>query len=94
MHFGSFLLNDFVFIFGGTRPSALKYSPIDDTDLISEPLSLLFAFDTRTTRWIKMEPPRDTRREMDGPLEIARTDVIRAENRLEMERSKGFMLGG
>jgi hypothetical protein len=95
MHFGAFFLDSYVILFGGTHPTSLCNRPVDESsdDKDGKPNSHVHILDIRSMRWTNLVPPRDTAREMDAPLAIAHSDIIRAERRLESEKNKGFMLG-
>lgn len=90
MHFGAVCLDGYIVVFGGTRPSSLSYAPVDDA-IVSLPR--LYALSLADNKWRSLPPPRDTHCQMDEPLKMAETDIIRARNRLENERSRGHMLG-
>ena len=90
MHFGSFYLDNYVILFGGTLPTSLKFSPIDEG---SSGESSVYILNLKGARWGALVAPRDTTSQMDIPIEIAKNEIIRAKNRLQSERDKGFMLG-
>lgn len=86
------MLKNSIILYGGTPPSSLSYHPNDDSaGAYAEPA--LYILDLIGRRWGLLPPPRDSVNEMDGPIQCAKTDILRAEKRLSSERSRGFMLG-
>ena len=68
----------------------MKFGPIDEG---SPGESCVYILNLNSKKWGALVAPRDTTRQMDTPIEIAKNEVTRAKNRLQAERDKGFMLG-
>ena len=86
IHFDAFAIGRYVFVLGGAQPTSLTNALVDDGH------SRLFALDLDAHRWVQPHPVLSTEY-FEKPLEIARADIIRAQQRAEAEKHRGHALG-
>ena len=103
MHFGVVALGDFIFVIGGVRPSCLAYCSAGEgqdtnTDAQAQGGStkderlVIHALDVTTLVW--SEPKSmETADYLEGPIRVAQSDISRALQRVESERSRGLAMG-
>lgn len=86
IHFDAFTIGSYVFVLGGAHPTSLTNAHVDESH------SRLFALDPAAHRWIQPHPVLSTEY-FEKPMEISRADIIRAQQRAEAEKHRGFALG-
>ena len=86
MHFSATCVGHFVLVTGGTAPTSLSYGPIDND------YSRTYALDTANMTWLEPAPIQ-TSNYFDIPMQIAESDIIRAEQKCKEEKLKGMSKG-
>jgi hypothetical protein len=83
MHHGSVILGDFLFVFGGIKPTGLSHSLVDNDS------TRIYVLDLKTLVWNQINTV-DSTCYLDGPLRVADADIRRAEQQVEVEKSRGI----
>lgn len=86
MHFGAVALGDFIFVIGGVLPSALTYTSAVQDRLI------IHALNVKTLVWTEPKS-METADYLEGPIRVAEKDIVRAVQRVELEKSRGLSMG-
>ena len=89
MHFGAVALGNYIFVIGGVQPTSLSYKTAEIND--KERL-VIHALDVTTLEWFEPKS-MGTSDYLEGPIRVAQKDIVRAEKRVEVERSRGLALG-
>lgn len=86
MHLGAALLGDYIFVFGGVKPTALSNRLIDET------YTTIYTLDLKTLVWSQINTI-DSSSYLDGPIRVAESDIRRAEQQVAVEKSRGIAAG-
>lgn len=83
MHAGSVILGDFLFVLGGIKPTALSHTIVDSDS------TRIYALDLKTLVWQQINTV-DSTRYLDGPIRIADSDILRAQEQVSLEKARGI----
>jgi hypothetical protein len=86
MYHGAVTLGDFIFVFGGVKPTALSHQIVDDG------ATQIYALDLKTLIWSQINTI-DSTAYLEGPLRVAEVDIQRAERQVDIEKSRGIAAG-
>lgn len=86
MHFGCTSLGGHIILVGGTRPTSLSHAPSEIKH------TCILTLDLETFRWSQRSAVGSVE-SLDGPLQIADSDILRAKQRVAVEKDRGKALG-
>jgi len=86
MHFGCVSLGGHIIVLGGTKPTSLAHSPSEGQ------YTRILSLDLDSFRWTIRKAVGSVE-SLDGPLQIAESDILRARRRVAAEQDRGRVLG-
>lgn len=86
MHHGAVVMGDYIFLFGGVKPTALS------NRLIDEDYTNIYVLDLKTLVWSQINSI-DSTNYLDGPIRVAESDIRRAEQQVSIEKARGIAAG-